>query len=907
MTFEVRSQVSMTNYTEHYRSAQKRLLDLSENATSFADESFVNRDVGVSLGTKETSTFGLSKCDDFKTRFNFGYKKVLPTSCLKAPFGENVKTLSLFGHDIAAVEGYSDEDCECLRDKYYKAARKDGLDAKPTLNGLSLGKPLDHFELSRARASMATGAKNEAKEKLKNNFAKYQEDLSYFVNTSKEALKADNKNEKNLYCKDLSKLRSDISKTCEKNEVVVDIESELSQIFNLTQAYDKKGTPEEFLEQSIHDLAVFKVQNENDKEKILSRREFDEFRKGMNVSGQFVLVDQILTAFKKDSKLSELLKKSFHENESITPVDAILDAIRGEGRDGIQKIAQEFMKNKEGKTLFQGVDLNDGVSLSKSLVKYLDYAARMHPGVRVALRDRDIFDIKMKSDSFVKSLEESDKIESSFEDRCNQFQEQVVEAVCSGTEHVLKSSHYGDFVSLGFTISDQNRNQKLLREVTICELKKNENPSNSIFYHTDPFDTPIELSDYYKNRFQLDKQNADIKDFLAVVENKPEGARIVNEVRTYVARNLSAKETKYNQAKTDVTNFLNDIRRSHEVAVTGNQSEEPSHAGVTNSKEKSFEAEFQQANLSQQSNLFPQQFSQNLPVADTDKESVKVPDSKVELSSILKDSELSSKEIDSHLKNITSKDAEELIRIQKEIAEQKELLNTAKMDNDKLKIAQLEERYADMEKKFQNLANKKPEVLPAPQEFEESGVDRKFAGNASGTTSGYSNFSNQQNVIPRENGQLGAVPGDLSEKNSSHMIPTFKSNETTVKSSGDGISGQGSTQGSSMALIISSTAGAGSGDESVKAANTDLLAYLTKIQFDGQALQKIKESGFIYTFEEITVNGQKTVKEQKINYAELDDSLKKLIDEKLSIIDVQEKNRQISLKVLQQELLSAIY
>lgn len=628
-----------------------------------------------------------------------------------------------------------------------------------------------------------------------------------------------------------------------------------------------------------HDIALFSSNREN---------------------ADFKIFDKVVTSVLKDQKLYDSVKgKSFNQQ---TPFLVILETFREVTALMSEDEKKSFFKKKLGEDLFYMLKKNipqdapgdflAGLSIT------LGKASRLHPGISRFLTDSDLFrDASDQMDSTPKpgqsiytsmmTLLESDKLmKEHFESSCDKLKDNFAQTVCANDEDLFKKMGPTELSQLLKNEKEPSKKRSLARSLFICKKVISDSYLVSKMLFNPVTDRP---SKYYGLVTKV-RDDVDVAVSHAMSEPKSEAGQAL------IRANQTYGNTAYAVPNDDVARQIlgRDMKPSSLI---------PSNSSASPYETKNIKLEKNDLSESDSQSTFPASELQNQGIPKgsyvnpgTGHSAVinnyVVPGTKIEspkeMREFLKDESTpgnASRIVD----DSSDEMMKELMKLKEETEANKIRILELSSDNERLKLKAAQEQLANLEKRREALDPGEPKSDGAGStQRERSSLSPGIRENNREIASTSQSESGGVNA-----GSQGAAAPQLANSNSA-AASVGGLNRALLATSGN----TGRTDESSSPLVLSSGTTRTSGLE-IKSQDVgpDLMDYISSNDSDLQTLINLKSSGLLYKYKTV-VNGEVVEKELMIQYKNLNDDVKKLIDQKIAL----NKNRGIEALRLDREI-----
>ncbi len=631
-----------------------------------------------------------------------------------------------------------------------------------------------------------------------------------------------------------------------------------------------------------------------------ARAEHDRFLfSSTKGSSDFKIFDKVMMFVLKDQESNDFLleKNEKHKN----PLRALLDTYSKKTEHMTEAGKKDFLKLQLGEELFNSLEKNipqnEPGDFLAGLSITLGKASRLHPGIGQYLTDTNLFksaSIKMNSNpepneriytSMMTFLESSDFMKNHFESSCNDLKDNFANTICASDEDLFLKMGPLELSQLVKDQKESSKNGSLSRSLFICQKVLSIPSLESGMLFNPATDRPSKYYGLVIN--QRDDADAAIDDALKNPEseagkaldyaNKTYGNTAFSDPNDEVAKLVLGKYMK-------PSSMLSSNSSSSEFETKNVKLEKKVQSDSTSTFPISSEA--------------PEQGIAKVNYANSEsgnsslKNNFVVPETKIEspkeMREFLKD-ESTPGNVSRIVDDSSDDMMKELMKLKEETEANKIRILELSSDNERLKLKAAQEQLANLEKRRAALDPGEPKSDGAGSTQRERsslspGIreNNREIASTSQTESGGVNAGSQSAAAPQlaNSNSAAASVGGL--------------NRALLATSGN----TGRTDESSSPLVLSSSTTRTSGLE-IKSQDVlpDLMDYISSNDSDLQTLINLKSSGLLYKYKTV-VNGEVVEKELMIQYKNLNDDVKKLIDQKIAL----NKNRGIEALRLDREI-----
>lgn len=781
---------------------------------------------------------------------------------------------------IPKVARFSTEDCQCAKQKFRKqygllGGRRDKRELTGKLNDFiikSYGK------------------------KFINKYASNIEDLNFFLGEKASVFKTAGSNENSgtqYQCNKYSGYEEKMKAACRRNRVPPEEGSR-----RIGQMLSAWGRPEysnfnDHLKNVAEDvLKIRPTAGSNTENKPYKRETYDAFRyTQVQNNSDIIFVDRmmanILQGPLREKFLSTLAGKSNAEeafieilvDESIKPDSVVANILKDQSFESTPFAARFKPLIAEG----------DKLKLKNSLSSSFRTTAANHPGLKYFLSDKaGIADLALVPNTtsihkFLEGQNAGGYIDNKFRAKCEEMQNEMAEMACTRPQDILSKISASDLEKM-LHHEPALRNERNVLNILLCEETGRTNApllKNLDMEHGLP---ASEQSDYLSRL--LNPANPRDRFSVMAKENEKPNSVIASFANTQADTRMgsggsggSSDRVSYSGSdRVGVENTNSAVtQNSSSTAQTVAQRNAVTDAAVSESVDTRTRVN---ADINNAAVDVPGQnlYSNNVvaPNAETQSQANQTSeDGRRNARSELRDAianEENKAEVDRLLSNVDDPTTIELARLRQESLKSRQEFLELSSKAEQAKLKALEERMKELQ-------DEKASAVSNSDETEinnETGNRRRKSGERS---------------IASSDVEFDSLPG-------SQNSPTAGVNSGNAggSSSGAAVSSRGSVGGASGlssnaigpgfnsggALVISGNAVSQSQEVRTQEINNELLKYLNQSEPDISTLMNIKTSGMVYKFK-VMKDGQLVDQEVALNYSDLSDDLKKLIDQKIAL------------------------
>ena len=702
--------------------------------------------------------------------------------------------------------------------------------------------------------------------KFINQYAAHLEEVNFFATNNKFAFGKDDasqsKNLKSVSCSDSKLFENAIEKKCPGKISSDDKKTKFGEVFKLLNL-DGKNKPKDYFEALNEKIGKNIIEGEGKEEsKVFSRSEFDSSRGALVKRDKvFLFVNDFISKLSKDPFAMKVIKDEMDTGD--TPMMAIYKYLFQYQVPSAETKSKFFDKSIMGEELYEIMsdELHDDTHIA-SIMEKLDYASQVHPGLNTILHNRDMFlkarDNSKNKKSILDSLEDENVMGELFRKRCDQLISDFSEFICAADEDKLDGVGKKQLIKLNKEIANSEED-RVITGVIMCEHSSGKDPQagalsfllgNPAQVDSDSLERILEKDiSKHKNLFsrfmveEIQEPDSSSMNFVRQVKNESynPSSGIGRDVFGNKFRN-SEKHSflKSNDNKSQVNSY----------SSTENSLNTPSHANAENA---------------QTGPVSPGYNNALMPVSSASESKM---NTNSDTETVLKD--FFSSENKSALSKINDPNdpmLDEIWKLKEENAKFRAQLLELATENEKLKLKGIEDQINELKRKNNKEAQAKvkegdyvdnhgPSSRPVLRNAASFNSDQ---GSSFAKPVEVSSISN--NNVSRSNAGGSASLSDLKSSLSSDALNVkYSSTPVVVNASGSHSAG----------LEIKSTE-----------LTSELLKYITATETDVQTLEKIRNSGMVYKYK-VLENGTYVSKEIVINYQNLDEKVKQVLDQRLA-------------------------
>lgn len=602
-----------------------------------------------------------------------------------------------------------------------------------------------------------------------------------------------------------------------------------------------------------------------------ARRQYDEGRYVLaKTSNDVSATDRIITKLMGNAEFkNSLIAKGL--NSGNAPKDTILEILHEKFKSNTLNtlLDKDTLGTELSSQLESSIAANQPESFLNKLHRSFSVASELHPGIDRLLKNQKLFvtaSEKLKSPGTVKALIETDELMNDhFDESCKEVVANLAEVACSDDNELMSKVSESEIIAITKT---ERPNSNQIQTLLLCDRVLSSNASAvKGGMLLDP--ASDKLSDYIKMATKRPSSLAELigearskpnstigKAFNEAQQSSPPGVSIPDDANDKVATEIFGKEI---TSRPPIENSVAaDVKTSNSKAQTSDKSQALDGATQITPDARQ-DATIADSNYSNASN--------------TGSGSNNALPQKIETPREMREflSEGTSKEVVASVVNDSSDEMmKELIRLKEETDKNRVKILELSSENEKLKLKTAEETLGRLQKERAALEPGQPEVKSPDlaqrdrslqpstvrdNKREIASVDQQESGGstASSTGSPTSAVSGSQATIGGLNRALLATSGNIAN-------------------SGDS---------SDPVVVSSATTRSGTLEVRSQDVGLDLLNYISASDADIQTLIKLKTSGIMYKYK-VVENGQLVEKEMLIDYQNLNEDVKKLIDKKIA-------------------------
>lgn len=746
-------------------------------------------------------------------------------------------------------------------------------------------------ELDQMRSQVKADMKNQVKKKLLNDFSSHLEDVHYFYYSSKNFRKnlLDNKSDFSVGNEFLCTSEGIYKKAFKKNKKCRDLKlseadeekriAEIFGAFGFKVSDDLKST----LTGLKDDVLMSDIQNYNCSTGVYSRYCHDLNRSNISKSPSGKNADRFITNILKSSAHFKAIKQ-YSENHDISPLAAMAIVLTKDLKENSKDLIKLVDRHMLGDDLYQkfvsGINAgnlseNDQKIVFEKINHVVSVGVETNPGLDRVLKDSGLFKTaakEMKGSSVMTYLEnDKELMDQHFRENCRELASNIAETVCSDDDELLTNIGDKDFFEYIQFLGAKDERSQMLTGIIACENKGT---------------SAAHLKD-----FVLDHNLRKTSDYFDLKNNQGKLVNLyskLNEERkkpdSPVNRALNNYNNEYGSSffggeELAKDNFFGTNQSARYAKML---SEKPGESQEKNTESRSVAQSFLSKDsetgpdtLQNDSSFYSNSLNNSTTVQSNTSNASVPTDSKFDPRKELKDF-LSGREDQQLVEDLMSNTSDDMM---KQLLELKE-----EMDKNQKKILEL---TAENERLKLESMRRKMDNLQREREALDPGEPRSRAENSGGRReSPLKNTSNIgrniASVAPVETG--GSNSGSVSSaatSGSSDGASLSGLNRALLSSSSNTGRGPASDSSSNPVVVSASTARSGSIEVRSQEVGLDLLNYLSNNASDIQTLINLKTSGIIYKYK-VLENGLLVEKEVLIDYRNLNEDVKKIIDKKIA-------------------------
>lgn len=614
------------------------------------------------------------------------------------------------------------------------------------------------------------------------------------------------------------------------------------------------------------------------------RKAYDRKRHAVSrKSSEIQLADRMLTSVLKNQTFKN---KILHPADFIerSPRDSFWKTIEEDMKNGDQGLKSLFDQKILGNELYSEMEANLNSKDKSARDAFLEKlkisfnaAALFHPGFMNVLKSPEVFEIAAAkigtNPSVINLLETSDIMKEHFEAECTKLANDLVEVVCSSDEDLLAKTGQTDLAT--FIVTGESASDKKLGMRAIIACQKGSERPRDYFKHLN-LDLNPQTSDFYD---RMTRPKVEQRNLQAMMDRELSKS-------SDLAKDIASAEEEYGSESNGIPYDLvgaslfgkkSDVarpipgRKSDADFVANNQklekTEKQDRAATDFSQVESFDGQLQQGQSVNPN--YSNSLNNNVISPSTEKG-----DARKEMRDFLNNG--ANKETVSSLVNDSSDDVmKNLIQLKEETEKNRLKILELTSENEKLKLQAMEDKLNALKQERAALEPGKPVFRPADivqkEPILQPIVNREISRDIASTQT-------------FEAGGATAGTGPAAAISGAGSASLGGLNRALLSSSAGNIS-QIVNQ---TAPVVVSSGAARNGSLEVKSREVgmDLLNYISSKEGDIQTLIDLKTSGILYKYK-VLESGVVVEKEVLIQYDNLNDDVKKIIDTKIS----QNKNR----------------
>ena len=788
---------------------------------------------------------------------------------------------------------YSPDGCKCLTKRF--------IEAKKDIKLIGVNADFEEARLDQV-IQKATGTK------LINEYAALSEDLQYYAATNAWVMQEGTatKVEKKRLCQDSSDFQNAINKLCKENGTSEGSEQRLATLMGSFDSKLSKLPFDEGLKSLVKDIGTYTFDSRQvtkGASNIFTRTEYDKVRQALSKDEPqlYVANDLVTMMLMDEGGMKQILLNNIEDGKS--PLHGVMNILTGPNPEYanflLSKLGQKYSQSNEA---FKQLKSEIGTSGFNDKVELMfKVALNLHPGFKNLMNNPELFkktagliDVTSRTEVDLLSVMNNDKkvFNAHMETRCEEVQQHFAEAVCLKKEEIRKRIGPREVLALaerekGYSFVSQDG-----KDLALCRMASNFGNSKSFFTNLSMATlNPYETSDYIDRKLNPQaQQNGMAKMAQIAASDKKFATKLSEAANRYDYARVGTGDYKSSPVAQLLAGKNNKNPEELTSSVVPDSSATHRSGSVAPSVLNDVNKSFSQA----QPTIAPQNVSQATvsDVKNDDKKHETNSNASYErLSKELASSEDKAK-VSSHLKDINEADAQEILRLRDQVLKDQQTISDLRVEEERKKAEILKSDYEQLKSRFdnferptdriahtQNLSNGKISENSVPQ-FEAASLAAPGAGPVGSRIGTGSSFSANPGTLQELSGTDSQAAGGSKD--------TSSQKEMTDPSVG-------------MNLIVVASKGS-ENNHSTEDPNQALINYLNKNDASVSQLQELKESGLLYTEEDLSIEGKKIHKKKLIKFNELSAEAKVLIERKLASIKVQEVKRNYSRQALMLEL-----
>ena len=750
----------------------------------------------------------------------------------------------------ASLIGMEEKICNCVQEKAKKV-----FPSEERINQ----------ETSKRKKDLIDSINDKFGKKFINQYAAHLEEVNFFATNNKFAFGKDDasqsKNLKLVSCSDSKLFENAIDKKCPGKISSDDKKTKFGEVFKLLNL-NEKNKPKDYFESLNEKIGQNIVAGEGKEDpKVFSRSEFDSSRGALVKRDKvFLFVNDFISKLSKDPFAMKVIKDEMDTGD--TPMMAIYKYLFQYQVPSAETKSKFFDKSIMGEELYDimSEELHDD-TLIVSIMNKLDYASQVHPGLNTILHSREMFlkahENSKDKDSILDALEDENVMGDLFRKRCDQLISDFSEFICAGDTDKLDGVGKKQLIKLNKELS-KSEEDRVITGVIMCEHASGSNPQSGALSFL--LGNPAQVdSDSLERILKKDiSKHKNLFSRFMIKEIEEPDSSSMNFIR-------QVKNESYNPSSgvgRDVfgNRFKNSKKHSF-LKSNDNKAQINSHSSTENIINTPSQSNVESA----QTGPTPSGYTNALMPASS------ASDSKVGTNLATKNDlrEFFSSENKSALNNISDPNdprLDEIWKLKEENAKFKAQLLELATENERLKLKGLEDQVNELKRKNHREAEAKVNESPDSEYHVPSArpIIRNAASFNSDQGNSFAKSTEGSSSSVSNSGRNSAGSASLSDLKSSLSADAlnvkYSSTPVVVDASGSHTAG----------LEIKSSE-----------LTSELLKYITASETDIQTLAKIKSSGMVYKYK-VLENGSVINKEIVIDYQNLDEKVKQVLDQRLA-------------------------
>lgn len=598
----------------------------------------------------------------------------------------------------------------------------------------------------------------------------------------------------------------------------------------------------------------------------LDQDRYSNSRNDLSFQRPVQLIEKIL----KDSDVFQRMSPLLHELSPLEAIESFL-TLNMSDKDLMDKlISPELLAIYPG--IKQALQKTDDPSLFAGQIKdILSQVSSLHPGIERVLSHSDLFNRAQQeigSKGLQELVEQTDFLNSHFTQKCGEITSNFSDIICSSNSELLSGINPSDLSDIVLGLGENDGSRALLvRAAIACE--HNSTALNPYLQKLTPKRGDISNSDLFNrvagfpNAFTAFANMSKNDELRTILDGNRNifGSGAIGVARDYVMDTVVGPTGRVASA---VVKSL-----TEESPQTLAEENQPSLAQTPGIAQNFYSTTMTTPAMADEGQL---NGDQDRSEGEASSREEGMAEWRRSFADYLKDKEgMDEERANSIVSGASDETMRRLMELREEMQRNQSRIAELTAENERLRLAQMEER-------IQNLQNQRAALEPADA-----------PGAQNGNSSGFRN----QNFFQPVFSNLGRPQLSTADTGGASTGGSVSTGPAQSASLSDSLSGEalaasrGASRGpasdasANPVVVSASTARSGSLEIRSQEVGLDLLNYLSSNGSDLQTLINLKTSGIIYRYREME-NGQYVEKEVLIEYNNLNEDVKRIIDKKIA-------------------------